>query len=44
MEGYEIMRAEKGRAVPLMDVRDMNLLGRHNHENVMAAIAVASSR
>lgn len=43
MKGYQIMRAEKGRSVPLMDVRDMNLLGRHNYENVMAAIAIASS-
>ena len=43
MEGYEIMHAAAGRAVPLMDVRDMNLLGRHNHENVMAAIAVAAA-
>ena len=43
MEGYEIMRAVSGKAEPLMDVRDMNLLGRHNHENVMAAIAVSTA-
>ncbi len=43
MEGFQIMHASGGRAVPLMDVRDMNLLGRHNHENVMAAIAVATA-
>ncbi len=43
MQGCEIMRAADGGARPLMDVRDMNLLGRHNFENVMAAIAVAEA-
>ncbi len=43
MDGYLIMRAAGGRSERLMDVRDMNLLGRHNYENVMAAIAVSTA-
>ncbi len=43
MEGFRIMRAAGGRPEFLMDVRDMNLLGRHNYENVMAAIAVSAA-
>ncbi len=41
LDGYTIVCAHEGRTTGLMDVRDMNLLGRHNHENVMAAIAVS---
>ncbi len=40
MDGHMIMYGQEGKASAVMDVREMNLLGRHNFENVMAAIAV----
>ena len=33
--------AHSGKKEPLVDVRDLQLLGRHNYENVMAAAAIA---
>ncbi len=44
-EGYCIDNSmityhHNGKATPIIDIYDMNLLGRHNHENVMAAIAM----
>ena len=37
----QIIYAHGGKREPVMNVGDMQLLGRHNHENVMAAIAIA---
>ncbi|MCI8659665.1 MAG: UDP-N-acetylmuramoyl-L-alanine--D-glutamate ligase [Lachnospiraceae bacterium] len=36
-----IVYAHGGQREPVMEVREMQLLGRHNHENVMAAMAIA---
>ena len=41
LDGDQICFAENGKAEPLLDVREMQLLGRHNYENVMAAIAIS---
>ncbi len=41
LEGDMVMYAHSGRAEKLLDVHEQNLLGRHNFENVMAAMAVA---
>lgn len=35
-----IFLAEKGRVLPVIDVEELNLLGKHNYENVMAAVAM----
>lgn len=37
----QIVYAHGGKKEPVMSVEDMQLLGRHNHENVMAAMAIA---
>jgi len=39
----EIFKATNGKNTRLMNIHDMNLLGKHNVENVMAAIAMADS-
>ena len=39
----EIYRAVSGKPERLMNIHDMKLLGRHNWENVMAAIAMADA-
>lgn len=39
----EIYKAVSGKAERLMNIHDMKLLGRHNWENVMAAIAMADA-
>ncbi|MCI8762982.1 MAG: UDP-N-acetylmuramoyl-L-alanine--D-glutamate ligase [Lachnospiraceae bacterium] len=41
LEGNQIQVAHSGKKEPLVDVRDLQLLGRHNYENVMAAAAIA---
>ncbi len=42
LKGDKVVKAENGKAWELMDIHaDMNLLGRCNVENVMAAIAIA---
>lgn len=41
MEGEEIIYCDGGERIPVCTIHDMKLLGRHNHENVMAAIAIA---
>ena len=41
LEGNQILVAHSGKKEPLVDVRDLQLLGRHNYENVMAAAAIA---
>ncbi len=43
MRGDDIVRAADGSEEVLMNVNDMNLIGVHNYENVMAAIAIAAS-
>ena len=45
-DGYDIedgviCRKTKGKAKQLLGTDELNILGRHNHENVMAAIAIA---
>lgn len=42
-DGTWIVWREEGREIPVVDVRSLQLLGRHNHENVMAAVAMAYS-
>lgn len=41
LEGNQIQVAHSGKKEPLVDVRDLQLLGRHNYENMMAAAAIA---
>ena len=41
MKGDMIIYCEKGKEQELLDVHSMQLLGRHNYENVMAAAAIA---
>lgn len=41
LDGNQIVVAHGGKKEPLVDVRDLLLLGRHNYENVMAAAAIA---
>lgn len=43
LEGEDIFRARGGRSVHVVNVNELNLLGRHNYENVMAAAAVAEA-
>ncbi len=43
LEGDRICYAHNGRVSEIVDTRELNLLGRHNYENVMAAIAISSS-
>lgn len=40
LEGDEIFQAKEGKAMRLMNIHDMNLVGMCNVENVMAAIAI----
>ena len=46
-DGYDIedgviCRKEGGKATPLLKTDELQILGRHNHENVMTAIAVSA--
>ena len=43
LEDENIYKAEGGKAEKLFNVHEMKLLGRHNAENVMAAIAMTSA-
>ncbi len=43
LKGEDIMKISGDEDVFLLNVNDMNLLGNHNYENVMAAIAMAES-
>lgn len=43
LEGGRICFAHNGRVAEIVDVGELNLLGRHNYENVMAAIAIGSA-
>lgn len=40
MEGEQIVYCDTER-IPVCSIHDMNLLGKHNYENVMAAVAIA---
>ncbi|MCI8268367.1 MAG: UDP-N-acetylmuramoyl-L-alanine--D-glutamate ligase [Lachnospiraceae bacterium] len=41
LDGSQIIYSHDGKREPLVDVREIKLLGRHNYENVMAAAAIA---
>ncbi len=41
LDGDDIMYRKNGKEILVINVHDMNLLGRHNYENVMAAAAVS---
>ena len=43
LDGDKIMYAEGGKKKEIVDVRELQLLGRHNYENVMAAIAMSAA-
>ena len=43
LDGETIVYKEGVRLVPVVDVGELNLLGKHNYENVMAAVAMAIS-
>lgn len=40
LEGNKVIYAHGGEEEELLDVRESNLLGRHNYENIMAAAAI----
>lgn len=41
LDGDTIVRNHDGVRMEIVNINEMNLLGRHNHENVMAAAAIA---
>lgn len=41
LRGLDIIYRHNGREEVVVDVRDLQLLGKHNYENVMAAVAIA---
>ncbi|MDD3251992.1 MAG: UDP-N-acetylmuramoyl-L-alanine--D-glutamate ligase [Lachnospiraceae bacterium] len=41
LEGTMIVYAHGGKKEDIVDVRELQLLGKHNHENVMAAVAMS---
>lgn len=43
LQGEDIVLAENGNAQKLINIHEMKLLGKHNMENVMAAIAITSA-
>lgn len=43
LEGDTIFYSHNKRTVAIVDVKELNLLGRHNYENVMAAVAIATA-
>ena len=42
MDGDRIIRNHNGERTEIADIREVQLLGRHNHENIMAAAAVSA--
>ena len=47
-EGYYldkgmIVSSQDGKITPIVNVKELNLLGKHNYENVMAAVAVSEA-
>ncbi|MDO5424118.1 MAG: UDP-N-acetylmuramoyl-L-alanine--D-glutamate ligase [Eubacteriales bacterium] len=43
LEGEEIQYGDGTKTVPVIRTSELNILGRHNHENVMAAVGMALS-
>lgn len=43
MDNDDIIMVENDKATKLMNVNDMKLIGKHNYENVMAAIAITNA-
>ena len=43
LEGDTIFYSHNKRTAAIVDVKELNLLGRHNYENVMAAVAIATA-
>ena len=43
LDGEEIRYADKTKTVTVINVNEMNILGKHNYENAMAATAIALS-
>lgn len=43
LDGEDIYMAKAGKAQHIININDLNLLGRHNYENVMAAAAISYS-
>lgn len=41
LRGETIVLSVEGREIDVLDTNELHLLGRHNHENVMAAVAMA---
>lgn len=41
MDGDMIMWKHEGKETPIVDVKELNIIGGHNHENVMTAAAIA---
>ncbi len=41
LDGDMIYKAGKNKIIPVVDVKELQLLGRHNYENVMAAAAIS---
>lgn len=41
MDGDMIISKKAGKETPVVDVHDLQLIGNHNYENVMAAVAIA---
>ena len=41
LRGLDMIYCHNGREEVVVDVRDLQLLGKHNYENVMAAVAIA---
>lgn len=43
LDGDVIFLKDQGKEYPIVNVKELNLLGRHNYENVMAAIAISTA-
>ncbi len=43
LDGETICYSHNKRVTEVVDVKELNLLGRHNYENVMAAVAISSA-
>ena len=41
MDGDFIVYRHDGKNEKVLDVNELNIIGRHNHENVMTAVAIA---
>ena len=41
MDGDRIVYRHGGKTEPVLDVNDLQIIGGHNHENVMTAVAIS---